>query len=62
VPVIYTMPVSRSDSADVVMPPTDLSAETGVPPLTNAIEGTTAEIRTNYSGLLPTGQNNGPTA
>ena len=40
VPVIYTTPVSRSDGADVVMLPTDLSAETGVPPLTNAIEGT----------------------
>ena len=33
------MPVSRADGADVVMLPTDLSAETGVPPLTNAIEG-----------------------
>jgi len=41
VPVIYTTPVSRADGADVVMLPTDLSAETGVPPLTNAIEGTT---------------------
>src|SRR5713226_10781 len=30
VPVIYTTPVSRSDGADVVMLPTDLSAETGV--------------------------------
>jgi nicotinamidase-related amidase len=40
VPVIYTTPVSRSDGADVVMLPTDLSAETGVPPLTNAIEDT----------------------
>ena len=39
VPVIYTTPVSRADSADVVMLPTDLSAETGVPPLTNAVEG-----------------------
>jgi maleamate amidohydrolase len=39
VPVIYTTPVSR-DGADVVMLPTDLSAETGVPPLTNGIEGT----------------------
>src|SRR6266850_6613408 len=38
VPVIYTTPVSRSDGADVVMLPTDLSAETGVPPLTNAVE------------------------
>ena len=41
VPVIYTTPVSRADGADVVMLPTDLSAETGVPPLTNGIEGTT---------------------
>ena len=40
IPIIYTTPVSRSDGADVVMLPTDLSAETGVPPLTNAIEGT----------------------
>src|SRR6202047_3604105 len=40
VPVIYTTPVSRSDGADVVMLPTGLSAETGVPPLTNAVEGT----------------------
>jgi maleamate amidohydrolase len=40
IPVIYTTPVSRLDGADVVMLPTDLSAETGVPPLTNAIEGT----------------------
>ena len=39
VPVIYTTPVSRADGADVVMLP-DLSTETGVPPLTNAIEGT----------------------
>src|SRR5262249_53485052 len=39
-PVIYTTPVSRADGADVVMLPTDLSAESGVPPLTNAIEGT----------------------
>ena len=39
VPVIYTTPVSRSDGADVVMLLTDLSAETGVPPLTNAVEG-----------------------
>jgi maleamate amidohydrolase len=42
VPVIYTTPVSRADGADVVMLPTDLSAETGVPPLTNAVEGTPA--------------------
>jgi maleamate amidohydrolase len=40
IPVIYTTPVSRADGADVVMLPTDLSAETGVPPLTNATEGT----------------------
>jgi len=40
VPVIYTTPVSRADRADVVMLPTDLSVETGVPPLTNAVEGT----------------------
>jgi maleamate amidohydrolase len=39
VPIIYTTPVSRADGADVVMLPTDLSAETGVPPLTNGIEG-----------------------
>lgn len=40
VPVIYTTPVSRADGADVVLLPTDLSAETGVPPLTNGTEGT----------------------
>src|SRR3954449_4796436 len=39
-PVIYTTPVSRADGADVIMLPTDLSAETGLPPLTNAVEGT----------------------
>lgn len=39
IPVIYTTPVSRADGADVTMLPTDLSAETGVPPLTNATEG-----------------------
>jgi maleamate amidohydrolase len=39
-PVIYTTPVSRADGADVVLLPTDLSAETAVPPLTNGIEGT----------------------
>jgi maleamate amidohydrolase len=39
-PVIYTTPVSRADKADVVLLPTDLSAETGVPPLTNGVEGT----------------------
>ena len=40
VPVIFTTPVSRADGADVVMLPTDLSAQTGIPPLTNATEGT----------------------
>jgi maleamate amidohydrolase len=40
IPIIYTTPVSRADGADVVMLPTDLSAETGIPPLTNGIEGT----------------------
>jgi len=40
VPVIYTTPVSRADGTDVVILPTDLSAETGVPPLTSAVEGT----------------------
>jgi maleamate amidohydrolase len=40
IPVIYTTPVSRADGADVVMLPTDLSAETGNPPLTNCVEGT----------------------
>lgn len=39
VPVIYTTPVSRADGADVATCLTDLSAETGVPPLTNCIEG-----------------------
>ena len=39
VPVIYPTPVSRADGADVVLLPTDLSAETGVPPLTNGVEG-----------------------
>jgi maleamate amidohydrolase len=39
-PIIYTTPVSRPDGADVVLLPTDLSAETGVPPLTNGVEGT----------------------
>ena len=38
-PVIYTTPVSRSDGADVVLLPTDLSAETGVPSLINCVEG-----------------------
>src|SRR5438445_7399625 len=40
VPVIYTTPVSRADAADVVLLPTDLSAETGLPSLTNCVEGT----------------------
>ena len=40
VPVLYTTPVSRADGADVVLLPTDLSARTGTPSLTNAIEGT----------------------
>ena len=40
VPVIYATPISRGDGADFVTLPTDLSAETGVPPLTNAVEGT----------------------
>jgi maleamate amidohydrolase len=40
IPVIYTTPVSRADGADVVLLPTDLSAETGVPSLTNCVEGT----------------------
>ena len=40
VPVIYTTPVSRADGADVVLLPTDLSARTGTPSLTNAVEGT----------------------
>ena len=40
IPVIYTTPVSRADGADVVLLPTDLSAATGIPSLTNAIEGT----------------------
>src|SRR5215470_17715001 len=38
-PVVYTTPVSRADGADVVLLPTDLSAETGTPPLTNCVEG-----------------------
>jgi maleamate amidohydrolase len=40
VPIIYTSPVSRADGADVVLLPTDLSAETGVPSLINCVEGT----------------------
>jgi maleamate amidohydrolase len=39
-PVIYTPPVSRADGADVVLLPTDLSVQTGVPSLTNCVEGT----------------------
>ena len=39
-PIVYTTPVSRADGADVVLLPTDLSVETGVPSLTNSIEGT----------------------
>ena len=39
-PIIYTTPVSRSDGADVVLLSTDLSVETGVPSLTNCVEGT----------------------
>lgn len=38
-PIIYTTPVSRADGSDVVLLPTDLSAATGVPSLTNCIEG-----------------------
>jgi maleamate amidohydrolase len=39
-PIVYTTPVSRADGADVVLLPTDLSVETGVPSLTNCLEGT----------------------
>jgi maleamate amidohydrolase len=39
-PLIYTTPVSRADGADVVLLPTDLGARTGIPSLTNCIEGT----------------------
>ena len=38
-PIIYTTPVSRADGVDVVLLPTDLSAETGVPALHNCVEG-----------------------
>jgi maleamate amidohydrolase len=38
-PIVYTTPVSRADGADVVLLPTDLSAQTGVPSLTNCVEG-----------------------
>jgi nicotinamidase-related amidase len=40
IPIIYTTPVSRADAADVVLLPTDLSVATGVPSLTNCVEGT----------------------
>src|SRR2546427_10338833 len=39
-PIIYTTPVSRPDGADVVLLPTDLSVQTGVPSLTHCVEGT----------------------
>jgi maleamate amidohydrolase len=39
IPLIYTTPVSRADGSDVVLLPTDLSVETGVPSLTNCVEG-----------------------
>lgn len=39
-PVIYTTPVARADRADLVHLPTDLSAETGSPPLSQIPEGT----------------------
>src|SRR6185295_11357629 len=39
-PIIYTTPVSSADGADVVLLPTDLSVQTGVPSLTNCVEGT----------------------
>jgi len=39
-PIIYTTPVSRADGSDVVLLPTDLSIETGIPSLTNCVEGT----------------------
>ena len=39
-PIVYTTPVSRADGTDVVLLPTDLSVETGVPSLTNCVEGT----------------------
>ena len=35
-----TTPVSRADGTDVVLLPTDLSVQTGVPSLTNCVEGT----------------------
>ena len=39
IPLIFTTPVSRADGADVTLLPTDLSLESGVPSLTNCIEG-----------------------
>src|SRR5436309_15635282 len=39
-PIIYTTPVSRAAGADIIRLPTDLSAETGTPSLTNCVEGT----------------------
>ena len=39
IPIIYTTPVSRPDGADIVLLPTDLSVQTGVPSLTNCVEG-----------------------
>ncbi len=39
-PIVYTTPVSRPDGADVVLLPTDLSMATGIPSLTNCVEGT----------------------
>ena len=56
VPVIYTTPVSRADGADVVLLPTDLSTETGVPPLTNAVEGSPDDIGIHPDAVRP-GQN-----
>jgi len=38
VSVIYTTPASRADGADVVTLPTDLSVETGMQPLPNAVD------------------------
>jgi len=40
IPIVYTTPVSRADGADIVLLPTDLSLATGVPSLTNCVEGT----------------------
>jgi len=39
IPVLYTTPVARADGGDLVMLPTDLSAETGSPPLSQIPEG-----------------------